>query len=385
MAQINLEEANRILYERRQAENQPAAGRGGNCLALDSWASNLLSKLTAVDPPSPSAAVPPCDVTLSLPSDAQLSSAKQLAKTIKLYPGIGLAAMQENEAPFLRLWLVMRIFDPMGAGKCDLPALKAFLSGKSSKLAGLGWENVRKLLRKGNGRYWHLETRNGKPHYQGFALITGHAKTAALLGVKWLTGKPVEIPISNLRTIGTLKAALYNAWHSGRHKPKPVSRQRQRQLTGIPERTQRHYCKVAGIKRQVNIAIGDRYNQESAQQAAWQHPGAFEFYDYQGRQGKPQSAYTAWHLPTSHEGTLTQAAYGSQRKINRYLVDLAEKGRSESEIAGERLEKVDKVFFDDAKQAGHVYNKRPRLDAYWPERHKSGERLTFWRVLPGVK
>ena len=376
-ASQQIQNAEQNLERYRKAYNVSQA----SCSSLDRWASALIDKYAAVKTRTYGAAGDDRGNTSAL-RDAQRSSELQLAANVKLYPNIGLAALQANQAPYLRLWLVMRLQDPMGAGNCDLAALRAFLSRKSCKLAGLGWENVRKLLRKGNGRYWQLETRNGKLNCTGQAFIKGNAKVAALLGVKRLTNKPVTIPISSLRSIGRFKAALYDAWHSGRQKSKPISRQVQRQLTGIPERTQRHYCREADIKRQANIAIGNRYNQESAQDAAWQHQGAFEFYDHLGYQGKRQSAYNAWHLPVSHTGTLSQAAYGSQRKINRYLVDLAVKGNAQS-VAGERLENVDKVFFDDAKQAGKAYN--GWLDAYWPEQNKNGKPLTFWRVLPGVK
>lgn len=75
-----------------------------------------------------------------------------------------------------------------------------------------------------------------------------------------LRGRPVILPLTAVAdSIGMFKANLYAASHSGRKSNNPISRDKQAALTGVPERTQRHYCAVAGVDRQENIALGQPY------------------------------------------------------------------------------------------------------------------------------
>lgn len=124
---------------------------------------------------------------------------------------------------------------------------------------------------------------------------------------------PVLLPIKIItKRIGEFKAHLYAAWHSGRKRNNPISREVQGTLTGIPERTQRHYCRVARIGRQTNIAIGSRYTSEDVENQAWQQGKAvFKFTDYQGKQGRKGATYIAWHLPNNYTGPHQQTTTGS--------------------------------------------------------------------------
>ena len=135
--------------------------------------------------------------------------------------------------------------------------------------------------------------------------LFGAARTAAyVLEVERLTGKPVALPLSAItESIGTFKAHLYGAWHSGRKTTNPISRKVQENITGVPERTQRHYCKIAKVERKSNIAIGRKHTPLNVEEAAWQHSRAvFDFIDSQGKQGRKGGHYLAWHLPNSYSG-----------------------------------------------------------------------------------
>jgi hypothetical protein len=166
------------------------------------------------------------------------------------------------------------------------------LTGKEAKLWLFCWRRLRQVLGQGHNQFWQWDK------VQGRIWLYGAARVAAYLDVERLSGKPVALPVKTVTAgIGDFKAHLYGAWHSGRKTNNPISREVQESITSIPERTQRHYCKVAGIRRQTNIAIGNKKNPDELEKQAWQRGRAtFEFVDHQGRQGRKGTTYIAWHL-----------------------------------------------------------------------------------------
>ena len=203
-------------------------------------------------------------------------------------------------------------------------------------------------------------------------------RTAANLEVELLVGKPVALPVTAVTvSIGEFKAHIYGAWHSGRKTNNPISRKVQESITGISERTQRHYCVVAKIKRQTNIAIGNKYTQEEVQNQAWQRGRAtFQFTDYQGRHGRKGTSYVAWHLPNSYTCPHQQTAKGRMRKINRKLKDLVN-----VRAQGNKQLKVVKLYHANGAKAARVFNRDVRTDIYWPVRSKEKKAFQFWSVL----
>lgn len=295
--------------------------------------------------------------------------------TVKHYPSLGLAALKADDVPILRVWLAGRYLDQAGRGWLDTGQVRAQLAGERSPLQLCGWRRLRQVLGQGDGRYWTWDRERGR------LWLFGVARVAAGLGVVRLSGRPVELPIEVVtQDIGVFKAHLYGAWHSGRKQANPISRQVQEQLTGLPERTQRHYCRVAKVKRQQNIAIGGKYTQEAAQECAWRRGRAiFEFYDAQGGQGRRGGRYMAWHLPSSYRGPHEQATNGRQRKINRILKDLVE-----NVAQGNSSKPVDRCYAASPGTAGVVYQRNPHLDIYWQGRGEYG-RPGLWYVLPAKK
>jgi hypothetical protein len=134
---------------------------------------------------------------------------------------------------------------------------------------------------------------------------------------------------------------------------------------------------MAGIERNHNLAIGSGGGKALEEELAWKHrdQGAFEFEDYQGRQGRPNGRYLAWHLPTSHGRKHSRTSKGRQKKINRELKDLVTK-----QERGNGGERVDRLFHPNGAVAGKSYNRRPAVDAYWPG-HITGGQFYFWRVF----
>ena len=200
---------------------------------------------------------------------------------------------------------------------------------------------------------------------------------AANLHVKQLVGKPVALPLSAITGgIGNFKAHLYGAWHSGRREDKPISRKVQESLTGVPKRTQRHYCHVADIGCQSNIAIGERRSSETIEQAAWQYGRAtFSFMDYEGRQGRKGNTYVAWRLPNSYSNLHQQTSIGRMRKINWKLHDLVTKGAQ-----GNEQTKVEKLYYANGKEAARAVSRGKGEEAYWPMQVKAQDEK-LWAVF----
>jgi len=286
----------------------------------------------------------------------QLPAPQTPRNTVKHYPSIGIAALKAEQAPIYRVWLMCRYLDVQGRGWHEIEDVRDQLTDTESRLRLFTWRRLRQILGKGHEQFWTWDRDNGR------LWLFGAARTAAHLEVERLTGKPVALPISAItESIGTFKAHLYGAWHSGRKRNNPISRTVQENITGIPERTQRHYCKVAKVERRSNIAIGRKHTPENAKETAWQHSWAvFDFIDSQGKQGRKGTHYLAWHLPNSYAGPHQQSPKGRMRKINRKLVDLVTKG-----ARGNDSETVEKLYFANGKVARQAFNLDIKKEKYW--------------------
>jgi len=276
--------------------------------------------------------------------------------TVKHYPSIGIAALKTEQATLYRVWLMCRYLDMNGRGWLPVQDVREQLTGKESKLRLFCWRRLRQVLGQGHGRFWQWDK------VQERLWLFGAANVAAHLDVTRLSGKPVALPVKSVtQSIGEFKAHLYGAWHSGRKTNNPISREVQEAITSIPERTQRHYCKVAGIRRQTNIAIGNRKNPDEIEKQAWQRGRAsFEFIDYQGRQGSKGTTYIAWHLPNSYTGPHQQSPKGRMRKINRKLNVLVTKGAQ-----GNGGETVEKLYFANGKEASLAFDQNNEKVKYF--------------------
>jgi len=196
-----------------------------------------------------------------------------------------------------------------------------------------------------------------------------------------LEGNPVAIPVKGLlKGIKAVRAHFYASFHSGRKTNNPISREKLRTITSVPERTQLDYETTANITTQKNMAIGERYSQTQTHERAWLHgKAAFHFVDINGFQGKAGRDYVAWHLPNSYTGPHVTCCKGRQKKINRRLVDLVMQG-----MRGNGREQVDKVFWPHGAAAGAAHTKNQTQDAYWPQQHTRTRAFYLWQVLSGA-
>jgi hypothetical protein len=235
----------------------------------------------------------------------------------------------DMEAPG-RVWLLLQHLDTQARGWLWVDDVREKLTNKQSPTRVCGWRRLRQILSQGENVFWTRD-RSGR------IWIRGSARVAMALYVDRLVGKPVELPLpALLGGIGDVRAHFYASFHSGRRDSNPITRQKLRELTGVPERSQHDYERQAGVDSQRNMTIGERYSVKEVQERAWRHGrAAFHFVDIQGKQGKPGREYIAWHMPNSYQGPHDPCCKGRQKKINRQLRETIERPRYERD-AGER-------------------------------------------------
>ena len=292
-----------------------------------------------------------------------------VTKSVIAHPTMLLAMLKQNlEAPG-RVYLLLRSSDGQGRGWLEIEHIRRLLTSKDSPWRICGWRRLRQLLNQGEGIFWQRD-------HKGRLWLKGMHKIACTLDCGRLSGFPILLPIATLLGgIQAVRGAFYAAFHSGRAS-NPISRQTLQELSGVPERSQRAYDHVAKVERQENLAIGERYSQEQAQERAWKQGRAvFRFIDVRGLQGRPRAEYLAWHLPNSYTGPYERRSRANRKRVNRKLADLVKKG-----IPGTGEETVERLFWPNGALAAKGYCRDPRRDAYWPVQAPSPG-YTFWRVM----
>jgi len=309
---------------------------------------------------------------------------------VKLYPDIGLGMLRQEMAAPGRLWLMLRYLDQQGSGQIRIDIMRQRLTPKSSTLRLCGKRQLRNLLRDGEGVFW---TRD-KEHVWLFSA----ARVAYALDVERLTGQPVGVPVSALLDgIGSFRAHLYAAFHSGRTKETlhgtqacpersrramPIARDTLAGLSGVGESSQRAYETRAGVKVQANFAVGELAQEENRENRAWaQGQALFELKDYRGQQGKKGKTYLAWQLPNTYIGKHQKRPKGRQKRINRKLKDLVMKGMPGNVGGTSETQKPEKVYYPNGKLAAKAYGRDPERELYW-RRHGTGNgRFEVWQQL----
>ena len=309
------------------------------------------------------------------PKQTQQKEIAPAADTIPAHPGILTAMLKNGCEAAGRVYLLLRYIDHQGRGWLPIQEVRERLTKKQSPLKICSWRRLRQILNQGEGVFWY---RNDKKRLW----IRGVHKIAYALSVEHLQGLPIDFPVAALLgQVSMVRAHFYASFHSGRKDDKPISRETLEELTGVPERTQRDYDKLAAVKRERNIATGGKYTKVNVEQAAWEKGrGVFKFHDVQGKQGRKGTEYIAWHLPNSYSGPHARRSRRSQKCVNRKLADLLTKG-----TAGNGEEAIDKIFWHNAKEAGRAYNRNPRCDAYWPYKHTWARKCKLWYVLSGER
>lgn len=286
----------------------------------------------------------------------------EFSSNVTHYPSLGFAVCRSRQSTSYRVWLLSRHLDTDGRGWIGIKTLRAEWP--------FSWRRLRQILNDGQDSFWNWNKDQER------LWLFGVVQVARQLRVNKLKGRPVLLPVSILfGGIGVFRAHLYASWHSGRNQS-PITRTKQEELSGISERTQRHYCRVAGIRRQKNIVVGETFSQTAFQECAWRYGrGAFKFTDRQGKLGRAGESYVAHNMPNTYIGPHRQTAKGRQRKVNRKLKDLVIK-RAQGNIS----ETVNRLYYSDGRAAIRAYNRVPYIDAHWPLVVEKGE-TKLWSII----
>lgn len=354
-------------HQQRQRQTKEAAGGR-------QWLAQLAaSRPTAADKNKPESAGSAAKAGPEAEADG--------AGWVKHYPSLGLGMLRQGRTAPGRLWLLLRYLDQRGSGSLRIDIVAQRLTKHTSSLYLCGKRQLRNLLKDGEGVYW-LRTKER-------IWLRSVAKVACALGVERLTGRPVALPLHALLDgIGTFRAHLYTAFHSGRSKDtphgeqaQPIARQTMARLSGVGRSSQRVYEQQAGIQIQANFAVGELATKENGQNRAWvQGPSLFALKDYHGRQGKKGKTYLAWQLPNSYWGRHQQRPKGRQKRINRELQDLVMKGMPGNSERTAGAQQLAKVYYPNGKLAARAYGRDPGRELYWQRQRTRNGRYVLWQA-----
>lgn len=294
--------------------------------------------------------------------------------TVRVWPVMGAALAKAGRAPHHRLYAACVSIDPDGRRAFDPDDLRAAFTDESNGRYLFTWRRMRQILAQGDGQLWDVDERTRRVYLRSIAKI---AASLGLVGI----GRGVELPVNFIFAgQGVFNAHLHAAWLSANgDETKPISRAAIASATAVPERTQRHYNRIAGVVKQENIEVGVKHTDVTEEETAWSHGRAsFEFVDYDGRQGQPGGVYRARRLPNGYERRHQLAANGRRRKINKQLHGLVN-----HEERGSQCKRLDRRYFPNGLEAAKAATRRRGSIVYWPEngRKRAGAALVWHGVL----
>jgi hypothetical protein len=282
---------------------------------------------------------------------------RELRERVKTYPTINRAFLARDPhnhkrtlAAVGRLYYLLRAIDTQGAGKLALHEARELITHET----GMTRRNLRGILRQGHGLTWRVA--------DDCIYLSSPARVALALDCGSLRGRPVYIPIADLcEGIQQVRAAFFATYHGGRRETMPMTRQTIRALTGVPERTQQIYDRVAKTAVKTNIAsAGELATKENRQRRAWENGRAsFVFTDYRGVNFRKGAAVMAWRLPNSYDAIYEQAPKGRQRKHNQ-KINLVIKRQQGNDSA------IVKTYHPTARIAARFAADDPGHDHYYP-------------------
>jgi hypothetical protein len=304
---------------------------------------------------------------------------------IKLYPDLALGMLKQKQEAAGRIWLLLQFMDEAGCGWILLDEVRRRLTQKNSSLYVCGQRQLRKLLARGEGLFWHRDDER--------IWLRSTVKVAASLSIHRLSGYPVALPIEVLiQGIGDVRAHFYASFHSGRGQgkshpaqSKPISRATLEKICHVSRRTQRRYEKRAAVGQQSNFAIGQANREEEMQEQAWLRGRAvFRFTDHKARLGQKGERYTAWQLPNNYIGPHQRQPKGRQKRMNRELADLFKEGMTGNgdELVHGFRPGNSRLFHNRGYSAAASYNNSPDRDLYWRSRLCQPNHYQLWHVLP---
>ena len=240
---------------------------------------------------------------------------------VDIFPEIAQAALRGGEEQRAADWSLLRAADEQGSGR--LPRLTARRTLEQGRL--LSERDARRHLRNGDGRWWTLD--------QQYVWPRGPVRVAEALGIDRLS-QPHRIPVTDLQH-GTacLRAALAATAYRTDEYGRPLSRRRVRELTGVPESTQRRYENKHGHAATVEaVHVELTHVTGAATTQAWvsEYSRAGMYLSHGGSlmRRHPDIRKAAHHQPGSASAA---------RRANQHLAKSARGDRPATKARGERF------------------------------------------------
>ena len=230
---------------------------------------------------------------------------------IKIYPDILLTAARGKNGGAVRLFFLAKHFNTGGCGVIPSKALRQYVINDLK-------------VKRGTYDIWLARALHiGIIQTQGTNLkLAGYAAAGVIVGCDRI-GRGEYMPLEKFIKKGWL-GYVWAAWiKSNKLEDRPISRRTMRELSGIPERTQRFYDKQAGIKKQ------SHYAKDTTRPGS---KGMVEYINEHERDKIRSKAFLnngeiAWRLPNSYKTKhIEEAPKGRLGRINNQLKDLSNNG-----------------------------------------------------------
>lgn len=374
-----------ISHELANAQKQLEAIRAEFGVAYRPPAAVDLSWLAELAEPRPTAelAEPPAlspspkkTAAPARPARPATSSAVGSADVIRITPDIHTAAHKLKQDKAARLYLVVRTLDRPGSGSVPVAAIRERLEGGGI----LTWDSIRKTLAAGAGVFW--DRVDGKA---GDTIRPRRpARILEALGGVRPSLRPVDVPVDCLfGSIDEYRAVcIYGGFLAGRRKPNdPISQAAIREATGLSERAQRRYCKIAGVTAVRTYRLEPVADDPQA--ALWKASrgqrgrAAYLHIDRRGLLGAPGAEYVAISSPNCYSGG--SAVRGRPGRFSKTRKELP------SFVTLVRGKRIQRIYFENGTAAWKAYGKLARPVSY-PLKVKGRPDTAlpvFWAAVPG--
>lgn len=303
----------------------------------------------------------------------------QPSETIKIFGHVLDAIHRHKRDGCGRVWLLMRYLDEPGEGRMQLSQLRREICDPAGRVRCLSKKRLQQIIRVGEGVFWHRSA-DGRYLYSH-----SEARVAAALGIRSIKGQAVELPIAKLvQKIRYVRAAFYNAFHSGRGDGynNPITRSVMQGRGMKEKRTQRKYELFEGISKRSEFAVVGQYSKAAWQRAQFEDADedlrsavggpAFIYVDYKGVLGKNKDRFKRpvhqrhWHniyivrqIGNAYAGTLESPKRGrgwTNQKI-LYLCQSMPEITGSADIDDSPSEWDDKFYYESDKELERALRK----------------------------
>jgi hypothetical protein len=240
---------------------------------------------------------------------------------VKIWPNLGLAAIRALMGGAFRIWVFAKSLDSSGSGVALQDNLWRFCENLGiHRKSFLRWKDS--ALEQGLLR----EVFRSKSQQIGLVL-TGHARAAQIFGGHQI-GYPVLLP-ADLFAASGWRAWVWAAFQAT-FVSKPISRAKLREISGVPEQTQRDYERQVSVIKIRNFATTNFTKDYLAGFKEFERSYAFAFKDKYTK-----GEVIAYQLPNSYHPPkdIKIMPKGRSRKIQKSLnaaLFIVERGRSMS-------------------------------------------------------